>query len=516
MLSTERAMAAPASRALPLWNLRRVAAVVAACAIVIYLGALWNRWAFDDLLFVAGSDLVHSPSGMWRAFLSPYLPPQLGGYLYRPLVIASYAADWRIDGTVWFHAVNILWHAGCAVLVATLAYRWMDARAALFAGICFAVHPVHVEAVANVVGRAELMATAFSLVAVYAALERQSVLWCTLAWGLGLLSKENAAVAPLLVVTAWALGFRRPGARQMAFQLGAWAVLGAGYLALRRYVLAPYGETIILAPVFVGETWAHAKLTAVASIADVARLLVLPAKLRADYSPNERTIVTTAFDARFLLGALCALLWLALLVLALRRRRRIEALGLIWMALAYAPVSNIVLPVGVLIAERTLYLPSVGLALAAAAVTQRWSSRTTSTLLAFIAVAGGIRTALRVPVWRSDLTATLSVLEDSPKSYVGPLIVSARYLEQHRDSDALRSAEIAARIFPREARPYFIGAHAAFNLNQLHLADSLLGRADRFCNPCRGYYDAQALMAERLGEPSAARYLTTHARRLDR
>jgi hypothetical protein len=281
-------------------------------------------------------------------------------------------------------------------------------------------------------------------------------------------------------------------------------------------VLAPYSETVILAPVFVGETWAHAKLTAVASIADVARLLVVPAKLRADYSPNERTIVTTVFDVRFVLGVLWALLWLGLLALALRRRRRVEALGLVWIALAYAPVSNLILPVGVLVAERTLYLPSVGLTLAVAAVTRGLSNRTTAALLGVIAVAGGIRTALRVPVWRSDLTATLSVLEDSPRSYVGPLIVSARYLEQHRDSAALRTAEIAAQIFPREARPYLIGAHAAFNLKQLHLADSLLGRADRFCNPCRGYYDAQAVMAERLGEPDAARYLTSHAGRLDR
>ena len=495
---------------------RRVIIVVAACAIVVYLGALWNRWAFDDLLFIAGSDLVHSASGVWRAFLSPYLPPELGGYLYRPLVIASYAIDWHVDGTVWFHAVNIVWHAGCAVLVALLAYRWMDARAALFAGVCFAVHPVHVEAVANVVGRAELMAAAFTLLAVYASLESQSVVWGTLAWMLGLLSKENAAVAPLLVMAAWALRFRRPGAKQMALQICAWALAGIAYLMVRRSVLAPYGDTVILAPVFVGETWGHAKLTAVAALADVARLLVFPATLRADYSPNERTIVTTVADTRFVLGALCGVLWAGLLVLALRRGRRVEAMGLAWIAFAYAPVSNLLLPVGVLIAERTLYLPSVGLVLALAAITREWQERTALTALALLAVCGGIRTALRVPVWRSDLTATLSVLDDSPKSYTGPLIVSARYLEQHRDSDALRTALIAAGIFSREARPYLIGAHAALNLGRLHVADSLLSRADRFCNPCQGFYDAQALMADRLGEPETARYLTAHARRLNR
>jgi protein O-mannosyl-transferase len=216
-------------------------AVVAACAGVAYVGALWNRWAFDDLLYVAGSDLVHSASGWWRAFLSPYLPPELGGYLYRPLTVATYALDWHLDGPAWFHAVNVLWHVAAAVLVAILANRWAGTKAALLSGVVFAVHPVHVEAVANVVGRAELMATVFTLLAVYAALERRSIAWCTSCWLLGLLSKESAAVLPALVAAAWALGIGRPTGRQMLAFAGAWIVAAGLYAALRESVLHPYG-----------------------------------------------------------------------------------------------------------------------------------------------------------------------------------------------------------------------------------------------------------------------------------
>src|SRR6266478_6386102 len=108
----------------------RLYAVVAACAVVVYLGALWNRFAVDDLPIIVLNPLVADPAGMWRAFAAPYWPPDLGGHMYRPLVIASFALDHLIDGTAWFHAVNLLWHAGVAVAVAAWhgAGRTMRAR----------------------------------------------------------------------------------------------------------------------------------------------------------------------------------------------------------------------------------------------------------------------------------------------------------------------------------------------------------------------------------------------------
>src|SRR2546428_4873017 len=185
---------------------RRLYAVGAACAVVVYLGALWNRFAVDDLPIIVLNPLVADPAGMWRAFAAPYWPPDLGGHMYRPLVIASFALDHLIDGTAWFHAVNLLWHAGVAVAVAAPARRWTDEARALGAGVLFALHPLHVEAVANVVGRAELMAALFTVLAVYASLVRQSVGWSAAAVGLGLLSKENAAVAPALIALGVILG----------------------------------------------------------------------------------------------------------------------------------------------------------------------------------------------------------------------------------------------------------------------------------------------------------------------
>src|SRR5438105_9437983 len=128
----------------------------------------------DDLYIVVWNPLVHSIQGMWRGFAAPYWPPDLGGQMYRPLPLASFAMGWAIGGAhpLLFHTINLLWHAVVAVSVAALTRRLADMTAAFVAGLIFAVHPVHVEAVAHVVGLGEVMAASAVCLAVYAVMVR--------------------------------------------------------------------------------------------------------------------------------------------------------------------------------------------------------------------------------------------------------------------------------------------------------------------------------------------------------
>src|SRR2546427_5861707 len=79
----------------------------------------------DDLYIIVWNPLVHSVQGVWRAFGGPYWPPDLGGQMYRPLPLATFAVDWAISHghPVWFHAMNLLWHAGVAVMVGVFLGR---------------------------------------------------------------------------------------------------------------------------------------------------------------------------------------------------------------------------------------------------------------------------------------------------------------------------------------------------------------------------------------------------------
>ena len=497
---------------------RRTCVVVALVAAVVYAGTLRNAFALDDGHIILGNALVHDASGIWRAFLSSYWPPAFGGYLYRPLPVASFALDWQVGGPGWFHFVNILWHALSSVLVVMLAARWADLRAAFLAGLVFAVHPVHVEAVANIASRSELMATAFTLSAIYAAVELDRPWLSAGCWGLGLLSKESAGVAPLLVGLAWwaGVGSPRPPARRIGRFAGTWALAAVGYVAAAAVVLHGSVGSAGTAPVFVGHSPLAVRLTAAAELVDLFRLLILPVTLRVDYSPAERTIVASVLDGRFLAGALALVLWVGLVVVAWRRRRRVEAVGLAWIGIAYIPVSNLLVPIGILMAERTLYLPSAGLALALGAAARGLPARPLAVGAALVLLAGAVRTAGRVPVWRDNLHVVLSLLEDSPRSYQGPMASAGVYLEAGQPEKALDAARAAVSIFPLDPRPYLIGAHAALKIGRVTTADSLLLLADRHCAPCTGVYESEIAVARSLRDSAIADTLQSHLRRLGR
>ena len=500
---------------------KRLYVVIAAAAVVVHLGVLWNDFVLDDLTIILANPVVHNLSGLWRAFGTSYFPLNIDVSAYRPLVVATYALDWTTRSTAWFHAANLLWHAGASVLVAVLARRWSGDAAGLVAGLVFAVHPVHVEAVANVVGRNELMAAVFTLLAVYAALERGSIWWSGAALALGLLSKENAIVVPGLIVWAWLLGVRpAPPQRRLALFVTSWVVIGAAYLGVRAAVLGGFlrgpGNT---APVFLGQDALTVHLTAAAALADVARLLLFPLSLSADYSPDHRTAVHSMLDSRFVAGLLAVAVWALLVVFAWRRGRKVEAFGLGWIAIAYAPVANLLFQIQILVAERTLYLPSVGLALAlgavgGAAASRHLAGQRLAVVAALVLLLGGVRSVLRVPVWRDQHSVALGLIRDAPRSYFTWRYVGWDHLWARRYERAIQALRVASQIFPHDARVYVAAAHAEYALNHAAAAESLLILADSACVGCVTIYRSEAGMARMRGDSGAAVWLEAHARRL--
>ena len=321
-------------------------------------------------------------------------------------------------------------------------------------------------------------------------------------------------MVPGLVVWGWMLGFGRPSRRRMLAYAASWVAVGTGYVVGRETVLRDLSLIYNLAPVFIGASPWQIRLTAVAAFADVARLLVFPLTLRVDYSPAERTLVTSPLDPRFVLGLLCVAAWGGLLALAWRRGRRVEAFGLGWIAVALLPVANLVFPVGILVAERTLYLPSAGLAVAVGAWLKDLAPDRLRVAVAALVVAGGLRTALRVPVWRDVNSVVLSELEDSPRSYDGPAKMVVLYLNSHQPERALDAFQRATAIYD-QTLPwlYVTGAEAAYKAGRTALADSLLQRLERACVRCEHYYQYEAGAALARGDTAIADTLLARAKR---
>ena len=130
-------------------------------AVVVAAASLRNGFAYDDVPLVVENARVTTLLPPWEYLGLPYWP---NGGLYRPLTVSFMALLWKLGGGApWiFHAANVALHALATGLVYLLARRLM-APWATFAALLFAVHPVHVEAVANAVGLSELLCTTLVL-----------------------------------------------------------------------------------------------------------------------------------------------------------------------------------------------------------------------------------------------------------------------------------------------------------------------------------------------------------------
>ena len=174
------------------------------------------------------------------------------------------------------------------------------------------------------------------------------------------------------------------------------------------------------------------------------------------------------------------------------------------MAITFLPVSNLLFSTGILLAERTLYLPSVGLALAAGTWAARLPPQRLRAVLVLLVLTGGIRSGLRTPVWHDDFSVTQSILEDSPDSYRGPARMAAIYQSHRQPAQALAALREAAKIYDRDPSLFVAAADAALTLGRPRLADTLLMRAEELCYHCPGYYRTQALAARSRGDSAVA------------
>jgi len=426
-------------------------------ALLVYGNALRNGFVLDDRGIILEHPLVRDPASAWRAFITPYWPAAIGGGQYRPLGILSFALDRAIAGpsAMWYHAVNVVWHGAATLLFWQWGRGFLAPAGALAAAAVFAVHPVHVEAVANVVGRLELMAAAFVFAALVAHQRgsRLAPLW----YALALLSKEHAVVfLPLALLAPQARpASRAPRATRASLTAALrspWSAYGAvTFVWLAVMLLVVRGHPPVRSAVYLDLSIGERLLTVVSVAPEYVRLLLLPLHLSADYEPGVLQPAHGVTGA-VILGAvvLVACAWLAIRAW---RTDRVAAFALLCVPIALAPVSNVFFVSGVALAERTLYLPSAGVALLGGWAVQRLGERRMAALVAVaVTVIGatGLRTWLRTPVWRDPRTFAITLLEDHPESYRGHWVAGRVLLAAGDLSAAQREFTLARRIYGRD------------------------------------------------------------------
>ncbi len=377
---------------------------------------------------------------------------------FRPVIGVSYLIDYTIWGLkpFGFHLTNLLLHFACCLLVLRLALdERLDPRAAFAGAALFAVHPVHVESVAWISGRTDLIACALALGAFVCHTRRDTgrFVFRPASWLLfaaALYSKETAATFPAIVfASGWLTATGRSRWRRAVAASAPFFVILGLYMISRSSVLAGQGE-----PLYTLEPLAWIA-TGTFVVARYVTLLLLPLGLDGHYPYQP---LETLLDLRVAIGALM----LALVGFAAWRLARAKSpafFWLVWAGLMLTPVLTFGRFGDVLLADRFLYIPSVGAALLAAYGVHA-ASRSARSRRRVFAGAGlaivllGSLAATRSRVWATDYRLFDAMLETSPHAALVHNNLGVALYEREDLTGAIHRFRTAIELAPDYAQPY--------------------------------------------------------------
>jgi protein O-mannosyl-transferase len=362
------------------------------------------------------------------------MPPEKG--LYRPLTtltyLFNYAALGNADRPFGYHFINFLIHFANVLLCYGLALGVLRKFwPSVFIAAIWAVHPVLTESVTNIIGRADLLAAFGVLCALWMyRMSREStgarrivcLIGVMIATAIGIFSKESA-IAILGVIVLWEITCwkDRKQIRGIAYGFIAAALPIIAFLIQRSTVLArstvpvfPYVDNPLL-----GAGFFTARFTAIRVLANYLWMFVWPAKLSWNYYYSEIPMARGTLQD-----------WISWIVIATAftgaciafRRNRAVFFFAAFAFIALIPVSNLVILIGSIMANRFLYLPAIGLTacvvIAVYALGDRVKIRALAPiLLGILVVALGVRTWTRNLDWQDNSTLLEAGIRDTPNSF---------------------------------------------------------------------------------------------------
>lgn len=547
----------------PAWLLWLFAGLIVASSFVSYGGGLDNGFTnWDDNWLITENRHIREFS--WENFqfwFNPSAPREELGNEYLPLRDLSYAVNYAFDGyeATGYHATNLLLHVLVSLLVMLFAYRLTGRRwIGGVAGLLFAVHPVHVEAVSWLSSRKDLLSTFFLLLSanfylsarrsrtglmssesfVQRVRESTRLTWilAVLFFVCALLSKMTSVVLPaLLLLIELFRGHKlhalsRP--KRVLAQAPFWAV-ALIFTALASHI----GSGLMREPYGAGKF--ESLLTAISAITRDFQVLIAGYPLHAAVDLP----VQTGFTLPVIIGLLILIVLVAVGLIGWREsrngwdtRRRmawgVVGFSALWFLVALSPVSNILVQIGTVFAERYLYIPSIGFCIAVAAlgVLGIEQLRKREALRVIAAPAGAVLLAAVVGLygfasmqaaghWSGSVSLWNQTLAHDPGNHIAYFNLGRVYQQQAMvEPDEQRQIELLAQAeehyrsaLENEARTYRYDAarvYAALALVSIYrqepeealaLLEEAAGHVDQPWRDERAKNDVEALLANPRG-----------------
>lgn len=446
----------------PPWHasLLHPAFLPALVAFVVHLPSVRFGFVRDDTPLIVENAFMRGPGMLGQLLAGDFLASL--GYtsgLWRPLVLLSLWVEGRLGGwaPALFHATNVLMHTGVTLLLGLLLLQAGVSRwAALTGALWFAVIPAHLESVAWILGRTDLLCGGFALLSLW--LDRRArdrgralpSVWALAAFAAALLSKE-AAAGWIVVIAAAELARSRQFAargREIARWLAPYLVLTVLWLVVHtlaagRSELPPYLDAAIRAR-------RHA-----------AAFVMLPQYLAFlwPWYPHSSDVALwlppPGLGWWVVAGAAFTLFCVAAVVVLGVRQSPAAVPGAIVVVALLPSVALALVKAFLTSGERMVYLPSAGVAwLAAIALgwtvrkggVPRWAAISASAIL----IIGSAAQTLRVqPSWSDDAHVFQAMTARQPTNPVGWVGLAAVFAQRGRKEDAESALARAGSIAPR-------------------------------------------------------------------
>ena len=417
--------------------------LIVAMAIAIYLPTASYDFALDDAIVIYDNDFTkRGLQGIpdlfrydtFRGFFKVEGKAQLvSGGRYRPLTPAMFALEYSLsNGKPWlFHLLNVLYYALlCLLLVKVLEQLFENHKdgmpIAWMATLLFVAHPVHVEVVANIKGRDEIVSLICALIALKLILDKR-FWWAGLAVFIGLLAKEMAVtIVPIAGLSlVWLRGNSWGEALKKILPL----VIGAlVYIAIRTLVIGvpdvsggglemmnnPFVK--LIDGQYLPFTFAEKSATIFYTLLEYLRLLFWPHPLTHDYYPRHIGIMN--WSNWQVIASLVLYIGLSIAAFWGFKKKSISAFGIAFFLLSLILVSNILFPIGTHMGERFLFMGSIGWAISIASLLVRLIHSKTNSWIAVgaITLAFAVLSVSRAPVWKNDKTLFTRDVNVSGKS----------------------------------------------------------------------------------------------------
>ncbi len=447
--------------------------IVVIASIAVYVSTLFNSFVSDDSYQVLDNRWIRDIGFIPTIFshsVWAFGNSTSSLHYYRPMMHLIYMFDYRVFGlNPWgFHLVNILFHAGVSVLVFVIAKRLLAEppsstlkylSPAFIAGMLFATHPVHTEAVAWVAAVPELAFTFFFLLSFYLYMRSEeevkgSYLFSLVSFALALLSKETALILPV-IIAAYDYALRKDSSRRVTEYLRRYLlylmIIGL-YLMARSYGLRDVAPA---KKIFDLSAYGYV-INVISFFMHYAGELIFPVRLNAYHIFHP---ISSILAPEGLLGLTVTMAVIVLIAITLRKNK----FAFFCLVLAIVPLIPTFYIIGnseVGISDRYLYLPSFGFVLLLAVIADRVrvaKPKTTPVLVIILSMVIGLYsfgTISRNSVWKDEYTFWKDTARKSPDSAFVHRALGSALFNRGSIDEALKEFLLAVKLGPNNAETH--------------------------------------------------------------